>query len=355
MRPCVDFLLCSIVNTFRNGVNGCRARFPERVTLLAISSLFVYSLPNTTFSQNHQDGFVEVAAGNFVRFGAHLEISKQTVESIANTGFIIGEQSVAVIDPGGSYEAVDQMMEAVRSKTKLPVSHVVVTHMHPDHSLGLFRFIFATASDDNPSGPIASANSPLILGHQKLWGAIVQNADFFRRHFSDENSDLSKALQIDTLLQLNPITGIEHQLTIDLGERVLEIHAHSTAHTSNDVSIFDKNTGTLWAGDLIFAERLPALDGNLKGWVKTVRKLENLGPVMIVPGHGKAAGWDTVGAPLLEYLERLLTWTRDAVRQGRSLSEFIATDWPWNDPTWHLFDEQQKINMSRAYSELEWE
>ena len=45
------------------------------------------------------------------------------------------------------------------------------------------------------------------------------------------------------------------------------IEAQPAAHTDNDLTVFDRNSGTLWTGDLVFLDHIPVLDGSLKGWL----------------------------------------------------------------------------------------
>ena len=85
-----------------------------------------------------------------------------------------------------------------------------------------------------------------------------------------------------------PSLLIKDQLEIDLGNRRLTLRTHKTAHTDNDLTIFDKSTSVLFAGDLLFMERCPVLDGSHLGWLEVMAYLQRLGATTVVPGHGPA-------------------------------------------------------------------
>ncbi|TXK95737.1 hypothetical protein BMR07_17770 [Methylococcaceae bacterium CS1] len=67
---------------------------------------------------------------------------------------------------------------------------------------------------------------------------------------------------------------------------MLILKAHPTAHTDNDLSVFDKKTNTMWLSDLLFIGHLPVLDGSLQGWLQEIRKLEKRQFDVVIPGHG---------------------------------------------------------------------
>ncbi|MBV8534395.1 MAG: MBL fold metallo-hydrolase, partial [Alphaproteobacteria bacterium] len=143
---------------------------------------------------------------------------------------------------------------------------------------------------------------------------------------------------------------------IDLGQRVVRVTAHKAAHTDNDLSLFDAQTRTLWAGDLLFMERAPALDGSLLGWLSVMDELRRTPAARVVPGHGpRAAEWPAA----LDAQERYLTLLRDEIRrlqrQGGTMEQAIASVGQGERSRWKLFDDYNARNVTAAFHELEWE
>lgn len=308
--------------------------------------------------------FSEIEDGIYVRFGKHLEISRDSVAEIANTGFIIGRQSIAIVDPGGSVAAAQAMYQVIRQISPLPISHVIVTHLHPDHSLGLLAFLDETkalwptgfySSDSD----FAESEKPLILGHPSLWQALLQNAGFFKDNFTDIQVDKELRQVLENLPIQSPIQSVKNNQTIDLGDRLLSINLRNNSHSDADVTVFDNKTLTLWAGDFMVNQRLPALDGSLIAWLdefeSLASELEKHESVTVIPGHGRIGMWPAIADQQLIYLKRLRDFTRKALQEGQSLSSFVNTEWPWQRSHWELFDAQHQRNANRAYTELEWE
>src|SRR5690606_16276390 len=104
---------------------------------------------------------------------------------------------------------------------------------------------------------------------------------------------------------------------LDLGDRTVDVVAHPIAHTDNDLTALDLETRTLFASDLLFVERVPSLDGSLKGWLRELDRLTELDARTTVPGHGPTTV-DLAAAvgSLKRYLETLLRETRKAITDG---------------------------------------
>jgi glyoxylase-like metal-dependent hydrolase (beta-lactamase superfamily II) len=190
----------------------------------------------------------EVAPGIHVRQGVHEEATVENQDGIANIGFIVGGRSVAVVDPGGS-----------------PISHVIMTHLHPDHVFGACAF---------------EQDHPVFAAHARMAPMLVSRGEFYRNRLAD-------VLGIEAAGDYaKPDLLVEDTTRIDLGGRTLTLRAHPTAHTDNDLSILDEQTTTLWMGDLLFVDRVPALDGSILGWLAVTKSLRGVDARMAVPGHG---------------------------------------------------------------------
>jgi len=146
-------------------------------------------------------------------------------------------------------------------------------------------------------------------------------------------------------------------LDIDLGGRTLQLRAWPTAHTDNDLTVWDKQTRTLFLGDMLFVGHIPVLDGRLNGWLKAMDELQALPAALAVPGHGAASSaWPSLMAPQRTYLETLQQQTRAAIRDRKTLRQAVESiTLPPDGTRWLLADLFHRRNVTAAYAELEWE
>jgi quinoprotein relay system zinc metallohydrolase 2 len=278
----------------------------------------------------------EPRAGVFVHIGRQLALDVPGHDDIANIGFVVGKKCVAVIDTGGSTRVGRELRAAVLERTALPICYVINTHVHVDHVLGNAAF---------------QADRPSYVGHAALGQAMARSREFFVTQYGGDLDAPPSAAQI-----VEPDRVVEHELALDLGGRQLQLRAWPTAHTDCDLTVFDGQTGTLWTGDLLFRERLPALDGSLKGWLSTLDELMRMRVALAVPGHGPVTR-DLKSAiiPEREYLEALATGIRAELSQGEPLQHAIEHVAMAEKPHWLLWDSVHPRNVVRAYEELEWE
>ncbi len=279
----------------------------------------------------------EIAPGLFVHQGRHETFTEDNAGDIANIGFIIGERAVAVIDSGGSRPVAEGLLASIRGQTDLPIEWLILTHMHPDHVLGSAVFREAGAR---------------LVGHAKLSAALQNRSETYQENM---RRLLGEANMIGTEVLL-PDEGVGDGLEIDLGGRVLALEAHKTAHSDNDLTVFDLASGTWWMGDLIFQEHTPALDGSLLGWQERLAALAERPAERIVPGHGPVSlPWPDGAVPTRHYLLGLTAETRAAIAEGESMGQAIGHLGQDLEADWLLFEEYNPRNATAAYKELEWE
>lgn len=277
----------------------------------------------------------ELADGVFAFQGVNELMTPANRGAIANLGLIVGQEAAAVVDSGGSMVEGAAFAAAIREVTAKPVRYLINTHMHPDHIFGNAAFPQAT-----------------VVGHRNLPGALEARGAFYlqsyRRQLSEE---LMKDIRI-----VPPTVLVNDRLELDLGGRKIELRAWHPAHTDNDVTVRDPATGTFFAGDLVFLEHLPTLDGSLLGWIRQMDALSVVEAQRVVPGHGFApANWPGALAAERQYFDVLAADLRKAIAEGRPLAEAVTTAGQSERPNWQLFDDYNERNATAAYAELEWE
>lgn len=279
----------------------------------------------------------EVAPGVFVHHGVHELASAGNRGDICNLSFVVGGSGVAVIDTGGSALVGAALRASIAERTKLPVTYVIATHMHPDHVLGHAAFL---------------ADKPVFVGHHKLLRALAERTQSYLEAAKDQLG-LTDFAGTDVVL---PTLGVDTQTTLDLGNRTLTLTARPTAHTNNDLTVRDNGSDTVFLGDLVFVEHLPTLDGSLRGWLKLLDVLQAEPAARVVPGHGPASmAWPDAATDIKRYLNTLAADVRASIAAGKTMTDAMQTAAQSERDKWKLFDENNARNVSAAFAELEWE
>ena len=313
-----------------------------RILMITMSLLAIVGCSSVGSSHAHspasQEDFAveKVAEGIYVHHGKHLDIDTGYQGDICNVSFIVGSKGVAVIDTGGSLKTGKQLLAAIRNVTSLPVLYVVNTHVHPDHVYGNAAFL---------------EDKPVFVGHDKLANTMELRRDQYARlnerllHEDAKGSDLIK-----------PTLTVKDKLTLDLGDRVLALTAHPAAHTSTDVSLIDVKTGTLFAGDLLFIERTPVVEADIKGLITEIEQLKTRPARQVVPGHGPVTTeWIAALSNAQRYLNQLLSDVRTSIKKNEGMEKAMATAAAGEKDKWQLFEVANRRNVNTIYPALEWE
>jgi quinoprotein relay system zinc metallohydrolase 2 len=306
----------------------------HRVWILALLAI----LGASTFSRAQQQQLAvgEIAPGLFVHDGLTALMTRENEGAIANVGFIIGESGVAVIDTGGSVREGQELLAAIRARTDKPIRYIINTHGHPDHVFGNAAFV---------------RDGTEFVGHRNLPRALAERGQFYIDAFRRTMGD---AL-IDEVRLVPPTRLVEGTIKLDLGSRTLTLRAWPAAHSDNDLTVFDEQTRTLFAGDLVFLTHTPVLDGSVRGWLGVIAELGTVPAQRVVPGHGPVSEWPAALADERRYLETLASDVRGLVARGEPITAAGNSAAASERSRWQLFDDYNARNAITAFSEIEWE
>lgn len=243
-----------------------------------------------------------------------------------NAGCIVGSQTATVIDSTGTEARARAWHAAIRQVTPLPVTTLVNTHSHGDHTHGNFMFAESAivASERCRREIIAAGNST---------HALFPMVDFGECPVTP------------------PTVTFEDRLSLYVDDLRIELIFVGPAHTTNDVVAWIPDRKLLFTGDIIFNGGTPfALAGSVGGWLKALERIEALGAETIVPGHGAVCGPEAI-ADVRAYLEFVQETAKRGLEAGTPPLELAQSlDLGRFEP---LHDKERLVpNLHRAYSEL---
>ena len=288
----------------------------------------------------------KIADGVYVHYGKHENIYEgSNIGDIGNLGFIIGDESIAVIDTGGSHQVGEALKLAIKKISKKPIKYVINTHVHQDHILGNTAFL---------------SEGVIIYGHFNLKKALKERGSQYIRQISEAGNKIKGTKIIfphKIIAETSPdqVKKLSDKITINLGNRKLLLTSYPTAHTYSDASVFDLKTKTFFVGDLVQDERLPTMDGLVKNWIKVLNEIEKVDFKIMVPGHGKIQKDNTALKKTKTYLQVLYNDVIDALKKDIPAEKIIEIAAESEKDKWVLFDRVNPGNVVRTIIRYEWE
>ena len=264
-----------------------------------------------------------------------------TAEGDPNSGVIIGDDSVMVIDATATPVMAQDLIGRIRKVTDKPIKYVTLSHYHAVRVLGASAYQAEQIIASKPTYEL------IVERGQEDWQSEYER---FPRLF--QNADSVPGLTWPTMV-------FEKQMTVYMGKLEVQLIQIGPGHTRGDTIAWLPGEGTLFSGDLVeFNAGIYTGDAQLEEWPDTLDKLRALKPTALVPGRGPALknAADAIKAIdfTQNFVRQLLACAKDGVKAGKDLKQVYTDTRAALDPVYGsfpIYEHCMPFDVSRAYDE----
>ncbi len=266
-----------------------------------------------------------------------------TAEGDPNSGVIIGDDCVMIVEAQATPKLARKVIEKVREVTDKPIKYLMLTHYHAVRVLG--------ASAYGASDIIMSTRARAMVAER---GQEDWDSEFARFPRLFEGHDEIPGLTWPSL-------AFDGHMAVYLGKRRIDIMQLGRAHTAGDAVVYVPDANVMFTGDIVeYRSACYCGDGHFHEWPATLEAIRAWRPDAIAPGRGDALiGADMVNAAL-DSTRDFVTSTyfpvaRVAMRGG-SLKEAMAACREVCDPKFSdfaIYEHCLPFNVARAYDEAQ--
>jgi len=276
---------------------------------------------------------------SFTEIGAGLYAF--TAEGDPNSGVIIGDDSVMIVEAQATPRLANKVIECVRSVTDKPISHVVLTHYHAVRVLG------ASAFNANQIIMSDMARAMVVERGQEDWDSEFQR---FPRLFEGHES-------IPGLTW--PTTTFDGSMSVYLGNRRVDLMHLGRAHTAGDIVINVPDQNVMFTGDIVeYHSACYCGDGHFADWGDTLNNIKAFEVDAIAPGRGDAlVGQDMVNRAIestRDFVDSTYRPVAKVAARNGSLKEAWDACRAECDPKFSeyaIYEHCLPFNVARAYDE----
>ncbi|AHE99665.1 MBL fold metallo-hydrolase [Thioalkalivibrio paradoxus] len=255
-----------------------------------------------------------------------------------NVGFVVTDAGVVLIDSGPSYQVAAKIAEAVAAVTEQPITHVVNLGSQDHRWLG--------------NGWFQDQGAEIV--------ALQRTAETQERFGETHLNRLIRVLGEEAMAGTDPVTAPApidaDRHAFEVGGVPFELLFVANAHFPGDSMLHLPTDEVVFTGDVVYTERMLGIhpQSDPVGKLESFRKLEELDPAIVVPGHGAATDLATARRDTGDYLETLIREVRAGLEDWESLDETVEriAELP---PFQHLlhYDDWHRVNVNRTYLFLE--
>ena len=264
-----------------------------------------------------------------------------TAQGDPNTGIVIGDDAVLVIDTQATPVMAADVIRRIRTLTDKPIRYVVLSHYHAVRVLG------------------ASAYAPQqVIASRDTYDLIVERGEADMKSEIERFPRLFRAVESVPGLTW-PTLVFERSLTLWLGKLEVRILQVGRGHTKGDTIVWLPQDRILFSGDLVEFDATPyAGDAYFSDWPATLDALAAMQPAKLVPGRGAAlqtpAAVATGIAGTRSFVAELYAAVQRRAAAGNDLKAIyaeVASELRPKYGQWVIFDHCLPFDVSRAYDE----
>ncbi len=264
-----------------------------------------------------------------------------TAEGDPNTGIVIGDDSVMVVDAQATPKMAEQVIERIRTVTDKPIKYVVLSHYHAVRVLGASAY-----------------KAEQIIASDKCRAMIHERGQ------EDWDSEYGRFPRLfdaaETIPGLTwPTTTFQSRMTIYMGDRRVDLMHLGRAHTAGDIVAWVPDEGVMLTGDIVdYHSACYCGDGHFNDWPATLDAIAGYRPKSIAPGRGDALVGEALVAEAIENTKDFVRSTYEPIAavaaRGGSLKEAWDACRAACDPKfadYAIYEHCLPFNVARAYDE----
>lgn len=296
---------------------------------LLLSTLLFHSLLSYDYTLSPK----EVSAQTHCFFGAPEVMDERNNGNMVNSCFVNMGTSYLVIDSGPTYSYALQAYEKMKKINNLPISYVINTHIHDDHWLGNSYY---------------DAIGVKIIGSSRFETMFKETKTRMQMRISPEA--YAKTTQVF------PSIFVEDEKKITLNKTDVIIKSiNQKAHSDGDLLVYIPKRSIVFAGDLVFNDRLPSIrDGNVANWIEELDKIKDMKMKYVIGGHGEIIDANSMDMTY-KYLTQLNKEVSELLEEGVDIGDVVNRVTMEEFKEINFYKELHRQNVETAYRILEWE
>ena len=274
---------------------------------------------------------IEISPGCYVLQGSNDYFTSENGGNIANSGFVVTDAGVVVIDTGPSLRygrALRQLIDTTANGK--PIERVIITHAHPDHYLGNQAF----------------ADVPIYGGPGTIELINSSGEDFTVNMYRLVGDWMRGTESVAPGRQIEPGR-------FSVGNHDFRLYRFD-GHTVEDLVLLDETCGVLYASDLVFnARTLSTPHADIGRWIEALERLRSIPFRLLVPGHGDVVEGDAAISQTIDYLRWLERRLQRAFHAGLDITEVMELPLPERFASFALARDEYRRSVHNLYPAIE--